>query len=71
MMRRVQILMGNKMATIFNLGYDHSFANRFTLLTASFSFSSFIFQGIIIGTVFLQVPKTTAAYFSRGGILFL
>ncbi|KAF9461727.1 pleiotropic drug resistance ABC transporter [Collybia nuda] len=51
MKRRVQILMGNKLATIFSL-------------------ASFIFQGIIVGTVFLQVPKTTAAYFSRGGVLF-
>ena len=32
---------------------------------------SYIFQGIIMGTVFLNMPQTTAAYFSRGGVLFL
>ncbi|KDQ56615.1 hypothetical protein JAAARDRAFT_131673 [Jaapia argillacea MUCL 33604] len=31
---------------------------------------TFIIQGIIIGTVFYQVPESTAAYFSRGGVLF-
>ncbi|KAM6501505.1 pleiotropic drug resistance ABC transporter [Amanita muscaria] len=30
----------------------------------------FIIQGIIIGTVFVNLPETTAAYFSRGGVLF-
>ena len=28
-------------------------------------------QAVILGTTFLKVPDTTAAYFSRGGILFL
>ncbi|KIJ13672.1 hypothetical protein PAXINDRAFT_170181 [Paxillus involutus ATCC 200175] len=28
------------------------------------------FQGIIMGTVFLQVPTTTSAYFSRGSAIF-
>ncbi|KAF8149941.1 pleiotropic drug resistance ABC transporter [Crassisporium funariophilum] len=51
MRRRVQILMGNKSATLFNL-------------------FSFVFQGIIIGTVFAQVPDATSAYFSRGGVSF-
>ncbi|KAL0960159.1 hypothetical protein HGRIS_011794 [Hohenbuehelia grisea] len=51
MTRRVQILMGNKMASIMNL-------------------ASFILQGIIVGTVFLHLPDSTAAYFSRGGVLF-
>ncbi|KAF8069190.1 pleiotropic drug resistance ABC transporter [Lyophyllum atratum] len=49
--RRVQILVGNKTATLFGL-------------------FSFIFQGVIIGTVFTQVPEATSAYFSRGGVLF-
>ena len=31
----------------------------------------FILQAIINGTVFLQVPDSTSAYFSRGGVLFL
>ncbi|KAF4598086.1 hypothetical protein EYR38_006480 [Pleurotus pulmonarius] len=51
MVRRVQILMGNKTATIMNL-------------------VTFIFQGIIVGTVFLNIPESTDAYFSRGGVLF-
>ncbi|KAF8069197.1 pleiotropic drug resistance ABC transporter [Lyophyllum atratum] len=51
MKRRVQILAGNKTATLFNL-------------------FSFIFQGIIIGTVFAHLPVATSAYFSRGGVLF-
>ncbi|OAX36454.1 pleiotropic drug resistance ABC transporter [Rhizopogon vinicolor AM-OR11-026] len=29
-----------------------------------------IFQGIIMGTVFLKLPDATSGYFSRGGILF-
>jgi ATP-binding cassette subfamily G (WHITE) protein 2 (SNQ2) len=33
--------------------------------------ASYIFQGIIMGTVFLKVQDSTAAYFSRGGVLFL
>ncbi|KAF8888618.1 pleiotropic drug resistance ABC transporter [Infundibulicybe gibba] len=31
---------------------------------------SFIIQGVIVGTVFLKVPETTSAFFSRGGLLF-
>ena len=31
----------------------------------------FILQAIINGTVFYQVPDSTSAYFSRGGVLFL
>ncbi|RDB27092.1 Brefeldin A resistance protein [Hypsizygus marmoreus] len=31
---------------------------------------SFVFQGIIVGTVFLKIPEATSAYFSRGGVLF-
>lgn len=33
--------------------------------------SSFIVQAVIIGTVFLRMEENTAAYFSRGGVLFL
>ncbi|KAG6814612.1 hypothetical protein H0H93_012864, partial [Arthromyces matolae] len=29
---------------------------------------SFIFQGVIVGTVFLNVPDATSAYFSCGGV---
>ncbi|TDL16644.1 hypothetical protein BD410DRAFT_795131 [Rickenella mellea] len=31
---------------------------------------SFVFQGIIIGTVFFRSATSTSAYFSRGGVLF-
>lgn len=32
---------------------------------------SYVFQAIIMGTLFLDVPNATSAYFSRGGVLFL
>lgn len=32
---------------------------------------SFIIQGIIVGTVFLQLQNTTTSFFSRGGVIFL
>ncbi|KAL1743665.1 ABC-2 type transporter-domain-containing protein [Schizophyllum fasciatum] len=51
MLRRVQMTLGNFLATGINL---------FT----------FVFQGIIIGTVYLQTPDSTSAYFSRTGVLF-
>ncbi|KAJ8508468.1 hypothetical protein ONZ45_g9277 [Pleurotus djamor] len=51
MLRRYQILMGNKTATLMNL-------------------VSFVFQGIIVGSVFVNIPESTDAYFSRGGVLF-
>ena len=31
---------------------------------------TFIIQAIIIGTIFVNTPDSTAAYFSRGGVLF-
>ncbi|EIN12917.1 hypothetical protein PUNSTDRAFT_82390 [Punctularia strigosozonata HHB-11173 SS5] len=31
---------------------------------------SFVIQAIIVGTVFYNLPKSTSAYFSRGGVLF-
>ncbi|KAL6303777.1 pleiotropic drug resistance ABC transporter [Sparassis latifolia] len=31
---------------------------------------SFVLQAIIVGTIFLKMPKTTAAYFSRDSVLF-
>ncbi|KAG6811150.1 hypothetical protein H0H92_008768 [Tricholoma furcatifolium] len=51
MRRRLQVLWGNKAATLFLL-------------------FSFIFQGVIVGTVFVNIPVATSAYFSRGGVLF-
>ncbi|KAF5329467.1 hypothetical protein D9619_009293 [Psilocybe cf. subviscida] len=37
-----------------------------TILT----FSSYVLQAIIVGSVFLKSPETTGAFFSRGGALF-
>ncbi|GLB42209.1 putative ABC transporter superfamily, ABCG family. PDR (TC 3.A.1.205) subfamily protein [Lyophyllum shimeji] len=51
MLRRVQILRGNMLATGLNL-------------------FSFVFQGLIVGSVYLKLPQATSAYFSRGGVLF-
>ncbi|PPQ74645.1 hypothetical protein CVT26_005690 [Gymnopilus dilepis] len=43
---------------------------RGNALATGLNLFSFVFQGIIMGTVFLKSPKATSAYFSRGGILF-
>ncbi|EJD42304.1 pleiotropic drug resistance ABC transporter [Auricularia subglabra TFB-10046 SS5] len=43
---------------------------RGNMLFTALNIFSFVFQAIIIGTVFLQVPDSTAAYFSRGGVIF-
>ncbi|PPR00573.1 hypothetical protein CVT24_005458 [Panaeolus cyanescens] len=51
MKRRVQILMGNSLATGMQL-------------------FAFVFQSVIMGSVFLRAPEATGAYFSRGGVLF-
>ncbi|EEB93347.1 hypothetical protein MPER_08006, partial [Moniliophthora perniciosa FA553] len=32
--------------------------------------SSFVFNALIMGSVFLKTPENTSAYFSRGGVLF-
>ncbi|KAJ7113209.1 ABC-2 type transporter-domain-containing protein [Mycena epipterygia] len=32
--------------------------------------STFIIQGIIVGSVFVNSPESTSAYFSRGGVMF-
>ncbi|KAJ7745683.1 pleiotropic drug resistance ABC transporter [Mycena metata] len=32
--------------------------------------STFILQGVIVGSVFLNLPQATSAYFSRGGVMF-
>ncbi|RDB26885.1 Brefeldin A resistance protein [Hypsizygus marmoreus] len=51
MLRRIQILRGNKLAVGLN-------------------FFCFVFESIIVGSIFLNAPKATSAYFSRGGVLF-
>jgi len=68
MRRRVQIIRGNMLATGLNLlsVFSTTFGLAFTHLVNS----SFVFQGIIMGSVFLKSPETTGAFFSRGGILF-
>ncbi|KAJ7168526.1 pleiotropic drug resistance ABC transporter [Mycena filopes] len=32
--------------------------------------ATFILQGVIVGSVFLNLPEATSAYFSRGGVMF-
>jgi ATP-binding cassette subfamily G (WHITE) protein 2 (SNQ2) len=32
---------------------------------------AFMIQAIVVGTVFLQIPNTTATFYSRGGVLYL
>ncbi|KAK7025542.1 ATP-binding cassette transporter snq2 [Paramarasmius palmivorus] len=39
------------------------------LSTALNSFS-YVFNGLIVGSVFFEAPENTSAYFSRGGVLF-
>lgn len=51
MLRRVQIIMGNKLPVIVN-------------------FIAFIAQGLIVGSVFVNSPEATSAFFSRGGVIF-
>ncbi|KDR70391.1 hypothetical protein GALMADRAFT_254847 [Galerina marginata CBS 339.88] len=43
---------------------------RGNALATGLNLFSFIFQGLIIGSVFLNSPESTSAYFSRGGVLF-
>ena len=35
------------------------------------SIVAFMIQAIVVGTVFLRIPNTTATFFSRGGVLYL
>ncbi|KAG5650927.1 hypothetical protein H0H81_010502 [Sphagnurus paluster] len=39
-------------------------------LAVGMNLFSFIFQGLIVGSVFFLSPEATSAYFSRGGVLF-
>ena len=32
---------------------------------------AFMIQAVVVGTVFLRIPNTTATFFSRGGVLYL
>ncbi|KAF8997054.1 pleiotropic drug resistance ABC transporter [Cyathus striatus] len=40
------------------------------LLASGLNLFSFIFQALIIGSVFLKLEESTSAFFSRGGVLF-
>jgi len=69
MRRRVQILRGNTLATGLVLLYV-----AYTCVYPAYSqvfTSSFIFQAVIMGTVYLHTKEATSGYFSRGGVLFL
>ncbi|TEB24254.1 hypothetical protein FA13DRAFT_1714739 [Coprinellus micaceus] len=44
---------------------------RGNMLATGLNLFSYIFQAIIMGTVFLRMPEETTAFFSRGGVLFL
>ncbi|RDB26892.1 Brefeldin A resistance protein [Hypsizygus marmoreus] len=43
---------------------------RGNTLAVGLNLFSFVFQAIIVGSVFLNAPEATSAYFSRGGVLF-
>ncbi|KDQ32534.1 hypothetical protein PLEOSDRAFT_153783 [Pleurotus ostreatus PC15] len=39
-------------------------------VTQALTTGTFVFQAVIIGTVFVNTPEATGSYFSRGGVLF-
>ncbi|KAF4607737.1 hypothetical protein EYR40_000072 [Pleurotus pulmonarius] len=39
-------------------------------VTHALTTGTFVFQAVIIGTVYVNTPETTGSYFSRGGVLF-
>ncbi|EAU85334.2 ABC transporter [Coprinopsis cinerea okayama7 len=43
---------------------------RGDMLATFFNTFSFVFQAIIMGSLFLRMPERTSAFFSRGGVLF-
>ncbi|KAG6865226.1 hypothetical protein C0991_004284 [Blastosporella zonata] len=43
---------------------------RGNLLPVGLNVFLFVFQALIVGSVFINSPETTAAFFSRGGVLF-
>jgi ATP-binding cassette subfamily G (WHITE) protein 2 (SNQ2) len=66
--RRAQIVWGNLAIRIVALWYASK--SRHILSEFDGFRSSFIFQGLIVGSVFYNMPETTGAFFSRGGDLF-
>ncbi|KAG6829831.1 hypothetical protein H0H92_003374 [Tricholoma furcatifolium] len=43
---------------------------RGNMLTVGLNAFLFVFQALIVGSVFINSPETTSAFFSRGGVLF-
>ncbi|KAJ7471516.1 pleiotropic drug resistance ABC transporter [Mycena galericulata] len=57
MLRRVQIILGDKTGALI-------------LILWVLSSSTFVLQGIIVGSVFVNIPDSTSSFFSRGGVMF-
>jgi ATP-binding cassette, subfamily G (WHITE), member 2, SNQ2 len=68
MLRRAQILKGNRFTVCLQILYVAPTKENNLY---SFPYSSFVFQALIMGSLFLNVQDATAGYYSRGGILFL
>ena len=67
MRRRVQIILGD----ITTQGESTVYISVSSLTcTLAIMFFNFVAQGLIMGSVFLNMPNATSAYFSRGAILF-
>jgi ATP-binding cassette subfamily G (WHITE) protein 2 (SNQ2) len=64
LLRRVQII-GYQYCVRTLVPFIHG------MLTISLAFRSFVLQGIITGSVFVNSPESTSAFFSRGGVMFL
>ncbi|TFK22472.1 hypothetical protein FA15DRAFT_757994 [Coprinopsis marcescibilis] len=43
---------------------------RGNMLSTYINLFTFVFQGLIMGSIFLKMPERTSAFFSRGGVLF-
>jgi ATP-binding cassette subfamily G (WHITE) protein 2 (SNQ2) len=74
MRRRVQIIGGDLASKCSSLFLASNFSVADTRCgdpAQGIVLGSFIFQAIIMGTIFLRMPEATSAYFSRGGVLFL
>ena len=44
---------------------------RGNLMAQIVNIVAFMMQAVVVGTVFLRIPNTTATFFSRGGVLYL
>jgi ATP-binding cassette subfamily G (WHITE) protein 2 (SNQ2) len=70
MLRRAQILMGSMGPTVVLIAYAFS-CPRSQYTYIPLAFRSFVFQGVITGSVYVNSPESTSAFFSRGGVMFL